>query len=70
MRISTATLNRKINSFLDQLQSDDAWVALYPHDMDLERAKTVALAMGWKGSSKDILYPCFSLEQVVVRRLA
>jgi|LakMenEpi03Aug12_release.lakeMendotaPanAssembly.Ray.scaffolds.fasta_scaffold15847_6 hypothetical protein len=70
MRISTATLNRKIASFMDQLQSDDAWVVLYPHDMSQDRAKTIATAMGWKGAAKDVFYPCFSLGNVVVRRLS
>jgi hypothetical protein len=70
MRISPATLNRKIASFMDQLQSDDVWVVLYPYDMSQDRAKTIATAMGWKGGAKDVLYPCFSLGNVAVRRLS
>ena len=69
MRISPATLNRKIESFINQLQSDDSWVVLYPHDMSQDRAKIIATAMGWKGGAKDIFYPCFSLANVAVRRL-
>ena len=70
MRISATTLNRKIASFMDQLQADDVYVVLYPHDMSQDRAKTIATSMGWKNGPKDILYPCFSLESVTVRRLA
>lgn len=70
MRISTTTLNRKIASFMDQLQSDDCWVALYPQDMPEERASVIAKKLGWKGGGKDVLYPCYSLDSVVVRRLA
>lgn len=70
MRISPATLNRKIASFMDQLQSDDTWLGLYPQEMPLERATIIAKKLGWKGGTKDVLYPCYSLDSVVVRRLA
>lgn len=70
MRISPAVLSRKINSFLDQLHVDEQYVVLYPFEMDVERAITIAKAKGWKQGSKDILHPCFSLSDVVVRRLA
>ena len=70
MKISASTLNRKINSFLAQLQVDDQHAILYPSDMDLERAKTVAKAQGWKAASCDVFMPCYSLDRVVVRRLA
>lgn len=70
MKISASTLNKKINVFLSQLEAPDQHVILYPSDMDVERAKTVAKAKGWKGAARDVLMPCYSLADVVVRRLA
>jgi len=70
MRISSTSLNRKINSFLDQLQSVDLYVILHPYEMDAEQAKTIAKAKGWSGAAKDVLMPCFSLNEVIVRRLS
>jgi len=70
MKISAVTLNKKINGFLSQLEATDQYVILYPSDIDPERAKTVAKAKGWKGSSRDVLMPCYSLNDVVLRRLA
>jgi hypothetical protein len=52
------------------MQPKNTWVVLYPHDMSQDRAKTIATAMGWKGAAKDVFYSCFSLGNVVVRRLS
>jgi len=70
MKISASTLNKKINSFLAQLNADDLHVILYPSDMELERVKNIATTKGWKGSHKDMFFACHSLSEVVVRRLA
>jgi hypothetical protein len=70
MRISPSALNRKINSFIDQLRSVDLYVILHPCEMDPDEARTIAMAKGWNGAAKDVLMPCYSLNEVVVRRLA
>lgn len=70
MRISASTLNRKIAGFIDQLQTEDQWIALYPDDMPLERATAIAQKLGWKEGPRNLMVPCYSLANVVVRRLA
>lgn len=70
MRITPNMLSKKIASFINQLENDDCLVLLYPQNFDIEQAKIIGQALGWTDIPKNKIYPCYSINEVHVRRLS